>query len=146
MTIALAGLFDLSASAFEPEAAIAALAHAPPLRDVGTAKWMVYTDGLAQFAGRWGKPAQACGWQPLALYGLHPIKPYANLACMGAAWVVALTGHHVLGVDTVSMELKTVAGSRLQILRRAPDPAVVLAWEMADAKPGGTVEAPRPGR
>ncbi len=60
MTIALAGLFDLPASAFEPEAAIAALAHAPPLWDVGTAKWMVYTDGLAQFAGRWGKPAQAC--------------------------------------------------------------------------------------
>ncbi len=112
------------------EAAIVSLAYCKPLWDVGGARWAGYIEELRRFSRRWSAAANASGWSLVGLYGLHPTRPLARLSCMGAAWIVALCGYHVLGVDHTAIELRTVAGSRLRMPRLKPDPAAVLAWSL----------------
>ncbi len=107
------------------------LARSPPLWS--TTKWADELTAARAFAGRWQAPALACGWTLLDLWGAHPRAPAARLACLGAGWIVARSGHHVLEADTGAIRVVTRLGSRLRIYRTEPDPGAVLAWELCGA-------------
>ena len=88
-------------------------------------------DRLRRFEIPWGGRARLAGWSTLELYGLHPAAPAARLSAMGAAWLIARTGHTVLEIDHVGVLLVARTSSRLRILRGKPDPDAVLAWEIS---------------
>jgi hypothetical protein len=92
--------------------------------------WPFVLDELAAFERAWGESARTAGWDELSLYGLHSRAPAANLAAMGAAFLVALSGWQVIAVGPGAIVLVSRTGSRLRIYRRPPDPAAVLAWEL----------------
>jgi hypothetical protein len=93
--------------------------------------WPFVLDELAAFERAWGESARRTGWDDLSLYGLHPRAPYEDVAAMGAAFLVALSGWQVIAVGPGAIELVSRTGSRLKIYRRAPDPAAGLAWTPA---------------
>ena len=70
----------------------------------------------------------------LQLYGLHRRAPYANLAGMGAAFVVARCGHHVVDVTADAIHVRSPAGSGLRIDRREPEGQTVLAWSLVSVR------------
>ncbi len=105
-------------------------------------QWPVLIAGARAFARRWDRTARKCGWTSLQLYGLHRRAPWANLAGMGAAFLVAgsgrpapflveLAGGPATSVDKDAVVLVTPTGSRLRIYRRPPDPEALLAWQLA---------------
>jgi hypothetical protein len=49
---------------------------------------------------------------------------------MGAGFLVAQPGHHVLSVDHIRMLQITRTAARLLILRDKPDADAALAWEI----------------
>src|SRR5436309_6665000 len=61
---------------------LARLAASPPLWTIGRPQWLALVDIVAAFALRWDSQALPYGWCSLALYGLHPRAPAANLAAM----------------------------------------------------------------
>lgn len=109
------------------------LRRSPPLWPIGAEEWSRAVTRALAFAERWDAVARAAGWDDLALYGLHRGAPYANLAAMGAAWVLARSGHVALAVDARSISVATRSGGRLRIYRVEPDSDAVLAWALAGA-------------
>ena len=103
--------------------------RSPPLWQVDRGTF--WTDLVARataFAERWDAPCRGCGWTPLELYGAHHRAPAARISCLGAAFLLARSGHTVLEVDSRFITVVTRAGSRLRIYRPHPDPDAVLAW------------------
>ncbi len=118
---------DIFAPADEVAAGMAQLEQSPPLW--GTlAEWHALVARLKAFEQPWGGRARLAGWQPLELYGLHPIAPRTRLSAMGAAFIVALRAHQVVDVDHVGLMLVSRTAARLRILRGRPDTEAVLAW------------------
>ena len=104
-------------------------------------RWLTVVDSVAAFAERWDGQARACGWTSVQLYGLHRRAPWANVAGMGAAFLIAADGRPVpillalkggpaIAVDQEAIRIVSPSGSKLRIYRRPPDPAAVLAWEL----------------
>ena len=122
---------DPLAEIFEPAdealAGIAQLRSSPPLWPVGFERWCDILAAVEAFERQHGPIARARGWSQTQLYGLHQRAPYARLSAMGAAWVIARTGHRVLEVDHIGMLLVTRTSARLRIVRAAPEGAM-LAW------------------
>jgi hypothetical protein len=52
---------------------------------------------------------------------------------MGAARIVARSGHRVAGIDRDGILLISPNGARLRIYRIEPDECTVVAWEMCKA-------------
>lgn len=104
------------------------LAQSQPLWPV--ADWSAVIIPVTAFAWRWHAQATACGWSELQLYGLHQRAPYANLAGMGAAWLVAKSAHLAVAVDRDAFTLVTKSSSRLRLYRREVDIDTVLAWKL----------------
>jgi hypothetical protein len=86
--------------------------------------------GVIAFAVRWDGLSRGCGWSPLELYGLHRRAPWSNLAGMGAAFLIAIGGHTVIGIGAEAIAVATPTGSRLRIFRRPPDSLSAPAWEL----------------
>ena len=105
------------------------LARSPALWPISAGAWLDVIACVRGFAERWDAQARAAGWSTLELYSLHQRAPYANLAAMGAAWVVARSGHRVAAVDEAIM-LRSATGAVSRIRRVVLDPAAVLAWSL----------------
>jgi hypothetical protein len=105
------------------------------------ADWRGVVTKVSAFAWRWHAEAAAAGWSDLQLYGLHRHASYANLAGMGAAWLVAKSGHLAVAVDREAFMLVTKSSSRLRIYRREIDPGAVLAWELCGPQSNEAVRA-----
>jgi hypothetical protein len=108
---------------------LATLATGAPLWPVGRDRWAAMVTAIQAFAAVHDARARSCGWSSLSLYGLHHAAPYANLAAMGAAWVVARSGHRVAAVAADSILLVAPTGSRLRIYR-GDDQGSVVAWDL----------------
>ena|ERR1700754_647501 len=93
--------------------------------------WPPTIERVRAFAMQWDGRARAVGWSDVSLYGVHQRAPYANLAAMGAAFLVALNRGTVVAVDPDAIAIVSPAGSRLWIYRRPPDQGSVLAWALA---------------
>jgi len=106
------------------------LERSPALWPVDVATWSAALASVRSFAARWGGQAHAAGWSPLELYGLHRLAPYASLAGMGAAWLVARSGHPVVDVAGAAIRLRSATGAELRIFCGALDPMSVLAWAL----------------
>lgn len=124
---------DLFEQIFAPADEVAAglklLARSRPLWPVDTDRWAAAVATLKAFEERWGGQARARGWDSLNLYGLSRTAPYANLAAMGAAWVLARSGHRAVAVTHELVLVMTYTGSMLRIFRGDGEGAV-LAWEL----------------
>lgn len=75
------------------------LERSPPLWPVDSETWAAVVVSVAGFADRWDSQARAAGWSELELYGLHCGAPYANLAAMGAAFVLARSDSSAIDVS-----------------------------------------------
>lgn len=130
---AAADLFDQAAE--PPDDVVRGLAlvgSSPPLWPVGAVRWAMVLNAVGGFASRWDGQARAAGWSTLQLYGLHQAAPYANLAAMGGAWLMARSGHlRVLAIDAEAIHISTLSGSRLRLfLPRHAEVASVAAWSL----------------
>jgi hypothetical protein len=106
------------------------LASSPPLWPMHADIWSGIVRTVRAFAESWDGSARACGWSTLSLYGLHPSAPMARLDAMGAAWLLARSGHRVIAVAADAIEVTTSTTARLRIYRTLIDPAAVLAWSL----------------
>src|ERR1700677_193040 len=102
--------------------------RSPPLWPVdrGTS-WVDQVARARAFAERWNGLCRNCGWSPLDLYGAHHRAPAARLSCLGAAFLVARSSHHVLNVAPGDILVATKSAARLRIYRAHPDPDAVVA-------------------
>ena len=66
----------------------------------------------------------------MQLYGPYRRAPYASLAAMGGAFVVARSGHHVVDVTAEAIQVRSPNGAELQIYRRELGAESVLAWSL----------------
>ncbi|MBX9649700.1 MAG: hypothetical protein K2X57_21890 [Xanthobacteraceae bacterium] len=126
-------LFGLSAAELPADVleGLQQLGRGPSVWPIDQAgRWVADVARVTAFAAHWDARARAAGWSDLQLYGLHRYAPYANLAGMGVAFVVALGRSTVLDVQAEAINIATPTGSRLQFVRRPPDPAAVLAWSL----------------
>jgi hypothetical protein len=108
------------------------LARSPALWPIGAGAWSEVLACVRGFAERWDAQARAAGWSTPELYSLHRRAPYANLAAMGAAFVVARSGHRVVAVDETIM-LRSATGAVSRIRRVEAQADAVLAWSVTAA-------------
>jgi hypothetical protein len=108
-----------------------ALMQRAPLWPIRADRWASIVNECQRFADRHHATAVAAGWHPVALFGMSPRAPHARLEMLGAGWLIAVAGHHVLDVTRTEISLRTISGARLQIPRREPHPDAVLPWESA---------------
>jgi hypothetical protein len=106
------------------------LATSSPLWPVDGTAWLGVVERVRTFACQWDARARTAGWSALDLYGLHRRAPYANLAGMGGAFVVARCGHHVIDVAADAIQVRSPSGADLRIYRRQLDAQSVLAWSL----------------
>jgi len=133
MSVPARDLFGLSAAALPAKAGLRLLARSPPAAwpTDRLALWPTVVDRALAFERCWGDQARSVGWTELDLYGLHQRAPWPNLSAMGAVFLVAIGGHAVIRVNAEAIEIAVqTTGSRLRIVRRPPDPASVLAWQL----------------
>jgi hypothetical protein len=106
------------------------LTQSPPLFPVDEATWRGVVGSVTDFAARWDGQARAAGWDSLALYGLHPGAPYARLAAMGAAFLIARAGLRTVAVSGEAIAVASYTGAHQRIYRTRLDPDTVPAWEL----------------
>ena len=112
------------------ERGLAVLVTSPPLWPIEAAQWAAAVASVRAFAWRWGVQARGLGWPEVALYGLHRRAPYANLAGMGAAWLMARSGRRDFEIAPEVMLIPTRTGDLLLFRGAPPDPDSVLAWHL----------------
>lgn len=135
MTVTAAAVFTPTPTALPADVAagLELLARSRPLWPIGEAGvWSYAVGSVRAFAEAWDGRARAAGWTAIELYGLHCRAPYARLAAMGAAWLIARSGHRAVGVDAGAITVATHAGNRLRIYHAEVDPGAALAWTLAD--------------
>jgi len=106
------------------------LARSAPLWPIGADYWSLAVATVEEFAARWHSPATGLGWSPLQLYGLDCRAPYANLAGMGGAFVVARCDHHVVDVTAEAIQVRSRNGADLRIYRRELGTGSAVAWSL----------------
>ena len=62
--------------------------------------------------------------------GQHRRAPYANLAGMGGAFVVARCGHHAINVAADAIQVRSPTGSDPRIYHRQLEAETALAWSL----------------
>jgi hypothetical protein len=102
-----------------------------PLWPVDIDKWRAAVAAVQAFATVFDARARAHGWTSAGLYGLSRLAPWADVSRMGAAWIVARSGHRVAGIDGDGILLISPNGASLRIYRVEPDECTVAAWEIA---------------
>jgi hypothetical protein len=105
------------------------LARSRPLWPIDAGEWSRALASVRAFAAGWDGLAGAAGWTSLQLYGLHRRAPYARLTGMGAAWLVARSGHNAIAVtaDAAGGDARTAKAEATEFLRAVladnPQPA-----------------------
>jgi hypothetical protein len=91
---------------------------------VGVADWQHAVEDGRRFLDRWRRQAEALGWRPADLFGLHepPEKPasnYRRLSRVDAAGLVwLLHGRPVVALTADSATIRTSAGGTVTFHRR----------------------------
>lgn len=98
-------------------------------------EWTLTVDAVKSFALRWDRRARAAGWSTLELYGVHRHAPATNLSAMGAAFMMALSGHRAIAVEPQFISMRTFTGSVLRFFRFTPPPGAAAAWSLIEALP-----------
>jgi hypothetical protein len=106
------------------------LAGSAPLWPVDADKWRAAVAAVQAFATVSDARARAHGWTSVGFYGLSRLAPWADVSRMGAAWIVARSGHRVAGIDGDGILLISPNGARLRIYRVEPDECTVTAWAL----------------
>jgi hypothetical protein len=109
------------------------LAGSAQLWPVDADKWRAAVASVQAFSGVFDAPARVHGWTSAGLYGLSRLAPWADVSRMGAAWIVARSGHRVAGIDHAGILLISPNGARLRIYRVEPDECTVAAWALCRA-------------
>jgi hypothetical protein len=100
--------------------------------------WTRATVGAVQdFSAVFDARARAHGWTTVGLYGLSRLAPWADVSRLGAAWIVARSGHRVAGIDRDGILLISPNCDRVRIYRVEPDDCCVEAWALCKAARGG---------
>lgn len=122
--------------AIDPAAGLELLARSRPLWRIGVAAWSYAVASVRAFAEAWDGRARAAGWTAIELYRLHCRAPYARLAAMGAAWLIARSGHRAVGVDAGAIVVGTHAGNRRAstMPRSIPAPRSRGPWQLEQKK------------
>ena len=107
---------------------LSVLLDRPPLWPISGPAWVDAVRAVRAFADRWHGEAAAAKWSTLALYGLHPTSPFANISAMGAAWVLARSGHRVVAVLPDVIRLKTRTAATLGIYHPERGRGAALPW------------------
>ena len=92
----LGGVPAIYASAF------ARLQAQPPV-EVPRDRWHQFINDAGRFLDRWGRQAEAFGWQPEELIGLDPHAPMARYDRMGLIWM--LKGEYVVALTATEAKL-----------------------------------------
>ena len=121
------------------------LARSAPLWPIGADHWSLAVATVEEFAARWHSPANELGWSLIALYALDRRAPYANLAGMGGAFVVARCGHHVVDVTADAIQVRSQSGADLRIYRRELQAQSVLAWSLCGTAEQSSAHDRHPG-
>ena len=90
--------------------------------------WEQIINGAAIFADRWGARALELGWQPIELFGIHPVAPAARHDCLGLAFM--LDGGEVVDIDADKATLIKPSGAMQSYYRWRDDPGAKMAWEV----------------
>jgi len=106
------------------------LAGSAPLWPVDVDKWRVAVTAVRAFAAVFDARARAHDWTSAGLYGLSRLAPWSDVSRMGAAWIVARSGHRVAGIDRDGILLISPNGARVRIYRVEPDECTVAAWAL----------------
>jgi hypothetical protein len=106
------------------------LARSPPLWPIGADDWSLAVATVEDFAARCHSRANDLDWSLLALYALHRRAPYANLAGMGGAFVVARCGHRVVDISASAIQVRSRTGADLRIYRRELGAESAVAWSL----------------
>jgi len=84
---------------------------------VSVMRWQHAVEDGRRFLGAWGKQAEALGWTPADLFGLHqpPEHPHPNYSrlsrfdCMGLIWI--LQGRRVVALTELTAAIETPTGN-----------------------------------
>ena len=112
---------------------LATLAVGAPIGSIGANWWAEVVTSVQAFAAVHDATARRHGWSSPGLYGLSQLAPWADVSRMGAAWIVARSGHRVAGIDGDGILLISPNGARLRIYRVEPDECTVAAWALCRA-------------
>jgi hypothetical protein len=77
--------------------------QAHPPAEVPRDRWDQFINDAGLFLDRWGRQAEALGWRPDELFGLHPDAPMARYDRMGLIWM--LRGEAVLDISETAAKL-----------------------------------------
>ncbi len=77
--------------------------QAHPPAEVPRERWDQFINDAGLFLDRWGRQAEALGWRPDELFGLHPDAPMARYDRMGLIWM--LRGEAVLEISDTAARL-----------------------------------------
>jgi hypothetical protein len=95
------GAIELGGSAVYASAF--AQVQARPPAEVPRDRWDQFINDAGLFLDRWGRQAEAFGWRPDELFGLHPDAPMARYDRMGLIWM--LRGETVLDISETAASL-----------------------------------------
>jgi hypothetical protein len=83
---------------------------------VPVARWQLAVEDGRRFLAQWGAQAEALGWTPDDLFGLHPAAPLARYDHMGLVWT--LRGSKVVALTEDTATIRMPSGSLLQFYRK----------------------------
>jgi len=98
----------------------------PPPNGFTPSRWEQTINGAAIFADRWGARALELGWQPIELFGIHPVAPAARHDCLGLAFM--LDGGEVVDIDATKATILKPNGIKQSYYRWQASPGAELAW------------------
>jgi hypothetical protein len=124
----VAGVYDDMQAARDPGSYASALARAECPAYVDAADWQQAIEDGHRFVTQWGKQAEALGWTPADLFGLHlpPEKPASNYRRLarydktGLTWL--LHGRCVVALTKDTAAIETANGT--VVYRRYNKPAL----------------------
>jgi len=71
--------------------------------DIPIDRARLFRRDATRFLTEWGCQAEALGWAPGDLFGLHPAAPLARYDCMGLIWL--LRGERVMAITETAARL-----------------------------------------
>jgi hypothetical protein len=83
---------------------------------VPVARWQKAVEDGRAFLAQWAEQAEALGWTPDDLFGLHPTAPMARYDCMGLVWL--LCGNKVVALTSETATIRMPSGSMLSFYRK----------------------------
>lgn len=107
------------------------LRHPPPA--FGALEWRGFLDDAGRFLDRWAVVAAELGWGPLDVFGIVLSTDGRQVGRqLGLAFLIR--GGHVEAITADRANVRTLSGSTLTYLRRAPNPPnAIPVWEAAAA-------------